>query len=581
MARAILVARRRPDVCGRLERYLDALNRNLAPDNIVPHMPAFAHKAGVEAAIFNPNGATRLVGTSVCIGALLEEAPHWHAPGAPLPNGTYALLRADARRVELGADASASRTIWYVLTDDELIASTSQRAIITLLGNFQMNREALPWMLSSGTLGPAAGWDARLEQVRPGERVTLDRDRWRLVRSGQPPPFRANESRNTAGHRARLAQIVETSCHRLSSDPARWTLPLSGGVDSRALLFHLHGRRDLETITWGMSGTRDEDGNDAQIARTLADVFGVCNRFFPTDLSSEPRERLIQRFLTAGEGRVARISGYLDGFRLWKTLFEEGTDGIIRGDEAFGSIIVRNPTAVRFTSSLTPLSDFFTPGELATFELPEQRIPPELERGRDETLATWRDRLYQEFRIPSMLAGLTDLKAAYVEVANPLLARPVLDCVRELPDGLRTEKRLWREIVQAQLPDVPFANRVAVLSLEDFVTDREVLSLMLDEMQGRDAADLFAPTLRSKVCAAIQAALRASQAPRRRSRLKLRLARAIPEGIRAAARSWLTVKPTLNPLVFAFRSFLASRMNGLLKLDAATPPADWQHAVNL
>jgi hypothetical protein len=266
---------------------------------------------------------------------------------------------------------------------------------------------------------------------------------------------------------------------------------------------------------------------------------------------------------------------------LWKTLFDEGTDGIIRGDEAFGSILVRSPLAVRYTSSLTPLSDFFTPAEVATFDLPEQPIPLELERGRDETLATWRDRLYQDFRIPAMLAGLTDLKAAYVEVANPLLARPVLNCVRELPDGLRTEKRLWREIVHSQLPDVPFAHEVAVLSLEDFVTDREVLSLMLEEMHGKDAADVFAPSLRSKVCAAIHAALRANRAPRRRSRLKPRLARAIPEGIRAAARSWLTVRPTLNPLVFAFRSFLASRMNGLLKLDAATPPADWQRAVNL
>jgi hypothetical protein len=558
------------------------MNRSLAPDNIVPHAPAFACGNGVEAAIFNPNGATRLEGASMCIGAMLEDSPRWHQPGAALPDGSYALLRSSADRVELAADAAASRTIWYVLTDDELIASTSQRAIITMLGNFEMNREALPWLLSSGTLGPAAGWDARIEQVRPGERVTLDRARWRLVRSGGPASFRADDGRNKAGHRARLAEIVETVCQRLSFDPAKWTLPLSGGVDSRALLFHLRERRGLETITWGMSDARDEDGNDAQIARTLADVFGVGNRFFPTDLSSEPRELLIQRFLTAGEGRVARISGYLDGFRVWKTLFDEGTDGVIRGDEAFGSVPVRSAAGVRHTASLTPLSDFFSPRELATFELPEQRIPEELERGRDETLATWRDRLYQQFRIPAVLAGLTDLKAAYVEVANPLLARAVLDCVRELPDELRTDKRLWREIVRSQLPDVPFANRIAVLSLEDFVADRSVLSLMLDEMSGTDAAELYAPALRSKICAVIYAALRAGrQTSRRKPSLKVRLARAIPQSIRAAARSWLSVKPTLHPLVFAFRAFLGSRMNTLLKLDAATPPADLQRAVNL
>jgi len=166
-------------------------------------------------------------------------------------------------------------------------------------------------------------------------------------------------------------------------------------------------------------------------------------------------------------------------------------------------------------------------------------------------------------------------------VANPLLARAVLDCVRELPDRLRTEKRLWRDMVRSWLPDVPFASRVAVLSLDDFLTDRAVLALMHDEMHGTGAADLFSPTLRGKVCAAIDAALLASRAPRRPSTLKSRLSRAIPESIRAAARSWLSVKPSLNPLVFAFRSFLASRMNAMLKLDAATPPADLQRAVNL
>ncbi|HET7133833.1 MAG TPA: hypothetical protein VFJ95_16375, partial [Gammaproteobacteria bacterium] len=207
--------------------------------------------------------------------------------------------------------------------------------------------------------------------------------------------------------------------------------------------------------------------------------------------------------------------------------------------------------------------------------------PPELERGADETLATWRDRLYQQFRIPALLAGLTDLKAAYVEVANPLLARSVLDCVRELPDRLRTDKRLWREIVRSALPDVPFASCVAVMTLEDFVTDGPMLALMHDELSSKTAGDLFPPALRARICGAVEAALLASGGPRRRPSLKHRFTRAIPEGLRVAARSWLNATPGLNPLVLAFRSFVASRMNTLLKVDAATPPADLQRAVNL
>ena len=582
MARALLIVRRRRESRGRLEVYLDALNRNLAPDNIVPRAPSFACKDGAEAAIFNPNGATQLEGTSIRIGALLEHAPRWHEPGAPLPEGSYALLRTSADRVELAADAVASRTIWYVLTEDELIASTSQRAIITLLRDFKINRDALPWMLSSGTLGPERGWDVRLKRVRGGERLLLDRARWRLTRSGGPAAFNAAAAGDEAAFGAELSELVAAACRRLTVDPARWALPLSGGVDSRALLFHLRHRRGLETITWGRRDARHQEGNDAQIARALAATLGVANRYFPTDLSNEPRERLMQRFLTAGEGRVAEISGYLDGFAVWKTLFESGVEGIVRGDEAFGLSFVHSAAAARRRARFTLLTDFFTPHEIASFGVPEQRVPAELARGAHETLSTWRDRLYQQFRIPLGLAGLTDLKAAYVEVANPLLTRSVLDFVRRMPDGLRTEKRLWREIVRAQLPEVPFADQPAVVQIEHFLTDPAVLTLMRDEMQSSGASDLFARPLRSKVCVAIEAALRASPAPAHaKSRFALPLKRMIPEGIRAATRSWRAATADLNPLVFAFRSFLAARMNTLLQVDAATPPANLRRAMHL
>jgi hypothetical protein len=579
MARALLVVQRHANAACRLGPYVDMLNRNLAPDNIAPRAPTVACADGATVAIFNPSDATRMSGTSACVGVLVGEQQRWHECGAPVPDGTFALLRADAQRAELIADAAGSRTIWYVLTDDELIASTSQRALVALLGTFELNREVLPWMLSSGTLGPTGGWDTRFRQVRPGERVTLDRARWRLFHEVASDAF---EPDDRGGDRlGELARTVDDACRAWSFDPDKWLLTLSGGADSRCLLVMLHQRKGLKSATWGTTSSRSEEGNDAQVARAIADLFGVENRFFPTDLSMVPPDTVIRRFVAAGEGRVARISGYLDGFAIWKTLFDEGVHGVIRGDEAFGSIIVRNPYTVRHTSSLTMLPDYFAPAEVAEFELPAQSVPPNLERRSNETLATWRDRLYQQFRVPILLAGLTDLKVGYVEIANPLLTRAVLDCVRRLPDDLRTEKRLWKQLVRAQLPDVPFANRIAIESLEDFVAHPAVLQLMIDELDSENARSLFAPMLLAKMGTALRAALSAAPAPKRRREFRLPLAYAVPDRLRAAARSWLTSPPGLSSLVLAFRSFLASRMNALLKLDAATPPADLQRVANL
>jgi hypothetical protein len=552
------------------------------PDNILARAPAVAHEHGASAVIFNPNGATLLKGASVAVGAMIGAAEHWHRPGSDVPEGTFALMRVGAERVELVADATASRTIWWTLTEDALIASTSQRAIIALLGDFKLDRAVLPWVLSSGTLGPSGSWDRRLTRLQPGERLTFDRARWRIAHEVPDDEFEEAADLDDDRQRAELSAVIGAACQEWSFDPNKWLLPLSGGADSRGLLFLLHERAGLKTITWGIDSARDEAGNDAQIARTLADRYGVSNRYFSSDFSTEPRERVIERFLLAGEGRVAKISGYLDGFKIWKTLFDEGIDGIIRGDEAFGSISVRTPYATRFTASLTLLADYFRPNEIEQFELAPQYLPARLLQRRSETLATWRDRLYQTFRIPTLLAGLTDLKAAYIEVANPLLAGAVVRRVRALPDHLRTDKRLWRELVQSQSPDIPFASRSAVRSLQEFVSDARVLECMLAEIESANAAEVFGPMLRERITGTIRAALQHRERPAApRHDFTVRIARSMPASVREAARAWFASKPMLHPMVFAFRAFVASRMSSMLKADAGSLSGLERRAVNL
>jgi hypothetical protein len=321
----------------------------------------------------------------------------------------------------------------------------------------------------------------------------------------------------------------------------------------------------------------EQEGNDAQVARTLAKALAVPHRFFPIETPTDALETVLERFLAAGEGRVARISGYVDGFRIWKTLFDEGCEGVIRGDEAFGSVPVSSQYAARWTASLTTLDDYFPAEELAGFELPEQPLPAALERHSNETLATWRDRLYLQFRVPTLLAGLTDLKTAYVEVGNPLLAGSVLTCVRALPDELRTGKLLWHELVGRQLPSLALAKHVAIPSLTEFLAEPRVLDLLLEDLSSASAATVFSPLLRARCCSALRAALR--EAPRQQTgERRPAPARTVPAKLRAVVRHWS--RPSLEPPVLAFRAFMATRMHRLLSLDAATPPGLLQPAVS-
>jgi hypothetical protein len=579
MVRAVLVVSRHPGQPNRLDAYRDVLSRKLAGDNIDPRPPAVVRNGGVSAVLLNPSGAARMQGASIAIGTLLEPRDDWHVPRASLPDGSFALMRVDDAHVELAADSVGSRTLWYALTDHELIASSSQRAIVTLLGSFEPDRAVLPWMLSSGTLGPTGAWDARLTRVQPGERVLFDRRRWRVASTFEGVPFAATPATSRATHLERLRTAVADACRRWSFDARKWVLTLSGGADSRSLLCLLRDR-GIGTVTWGLPQSPEQDGNDAQIARLLASALSVPHRFFAIDGHADAADVVLERFLAAGEGRVARISGYVDGFRVWKTLFDEGYDGVIRGDEAFGSVPVSSPFAVRCTACLTRLDDYFSAKECEAFELPPQTVPEALLQGRGESLATWRDRLYQQFRVPTLLAGLTDLKTAYVEVGSPLLARSVLECVRTLPDDLRTGKRLWRELVDAQLPDIALATRVAIPSLTDFLADRAVLELLLDELTSDRASTLFTPLLRARFSVALRAALRASPSERRESWSRPALSRAMPKRLRAVMSGWRTGHPGLEPLVMAFRAFVAARMHRLLLADAATPPAGLEPVIS-
>ncbi|HUQ53926.1 MAG TPA: asparagine synthase-related protein [Gammaproteobacteria bacterium] len=579
MVRAVLVVPRYPGQPNRLDAYCEALNRKLAGDNIDPRPATLVRSSGVSAALLNPSAAAQVQGASIAVGTLLAPRDDWHVPKAALPDGSFALLRADDARVELASDSVGSRTLWYAMTDRELIASTSQRAIVTLLGSFEPNRAALPWMLSSGTLGPTAAWDARVQRLQPGQRLLLDRASWRLESRTEPVVFEADESRPRAAHLERLLGAVSDACRRWSFDARKWVLTLSGGADSRSLLCLLR-ERGIATVTWGLPQAPEEEGNDAQIARTLAQTLCVPHRFFAIDDRGDSVNALLDRFLSAGEGRVARISGYVDGFRVWKTLFDEGYHGVIRGDEAFGSVPVRNAYSARWAASLTTLTDYFPDEEIETFELPEQSLPEALLRRDNETLATWRDRLYQQSRVPTLLAGLTDLKTAYVDVGNPLLATSVLECVRALPDDLRTEKRLWRDVVDQQLPNVAMATQVAIPSLTDFLMDPRVVDALLEELCSEAAASVLAPLLRARCCSALRAALREAPPPGRNGERQRAtgFARVVPAKLRAVMRHWSRFD--LPPVVLAFRAYVATRMHRMLRLDAATPPADQQPAVN-
>ncbi|MEO6256943.1 MAG: hypothetical protein ABIO69_09055, partial [Sphingomicrobium sp.] len=120
----------------------------LAPDDLELAVHAAQSRDGVVTAILNPSPAMRIEPSAIGLGAIADGGQPWSEPGGAVPDGSFVIARWNEAVVELLSDVVATRTAWWVLTEDYFLASSSQRAIVRLLGDFQFNREVIAWMLA-------------------------------------------------------------------------------------------------------------------------------------------------------------------------------------------------------------------------------------------------------------------------------------------------------------------------------------------------------------------------------------------------------------------------------------------------
>lgn len=575
MAKIVVVCLRNPapagtaDVANRLRRFL----ASLCPDNLTPAKPIISTDGrGMFLGVHNPADPSAVHDCSAYSGWLENGHESWWRPGAPAPSGTYALLRGNAGTVEALADYAASRTIWIAQTDDIFIASTSQRAIPYFLGSFEPNPAAIAWMLSAGTLGPSAGWDRRAHPLGPDGSARLERANWRLTIREPPVEFRVDPSPDEV-HAQRLRDALEETVGNLSLDHSRWVLPLSGGVDSRAILLMMKNRRGLRTVTWGRKDALKLPGNDAFIARQVAAAVGVENQYYATDVSDEPAEKLVERFLIAGDGRTAGVLGYVDGFRTWRSFFESGVRGVVRGEHGFGpgpAPAFTNYAEVLHFLSITRWRDHASVPSFGKFGMPhldDQSWPESFEANSGESPEDWRDRLYQLYRIPAYHAAQSDLKAAYVEIASPLLVRRILELTRSHPLHLRNAKKLFADVMAPKDVPVRYAIESALVKQQQILANPSFLELLRDELTSRRLRNVFTAAFADFLLAALSRAPAESLSrglmtgPRRRLRLLMS----------AQLRSRLRRKPkgrSLDLAWVAMRACIACRMIERLAIDA-------------
>lgn len=534
----------------------------LAPPSATAHARVWG-KDGVDLAVINPVPAIRIEPRAVCLGALFEAAD-WTRPGTPPPDGAYALARYDETVLELVTDVFASRTIWYVQTEQRFMASTSQRALVSLLRTFEPCPETVTWLLASGNLGPDHGWDQRLKRVASRTRLSLDRAAWTLSATAEELTYAAR-SQPDDEQLASLWKSIFTTCARLDTDEHRMALTLSGGCDSRSILVALgDAGKPVRCVTWGLAASLDDHQNDATIARRLAKRFGMRHDYFTLDYDDSAPRTLFDRFLLAGEGRVEDFSGYTDGFRAWERLLDDGVSVVLRGDcPGWGSPY--DPMSERVARSInmhcTLVSDHPEGALIRQLALAPQRRPEEFFLRDGEALDDYRDRIYNDYELPTCMSAMNDVKCAYVEVVNPLYGRAVVQSASELPRALRHCRTGFERLAGALVPDIAFSENQADESLESFLAREPVKRELLEELSSSAARAV----LSDAACCALVAELERPFGETRQ-RLRGRVKAVVPYRLIRAVRP--EPRARVDTLRLAYRTYIASRMAAILREDA-------------
>jgi hypothetical protein len=534
----------------------------LGPDTIKPNAPDVHEEEGLVRAVVNPVDGVRIEPRGVCLGALFEEAD-WATVGAARPDGTYAIARHDSRALELVSDVFASRTVWYVHDDRLFLASTSQRALVMLLGSFAPRAETVTWMMAAGNLGPECGWDERLRRLPLRTRLHLDRETWTMTEERDELVYEARDLTRTE-HLAALREAIFGACARLDTEGVRSALTLSGGCDSRSLLVGLaNAGKKVTCVTWGLAASIDDPKNDAAIARDLARRFGMEHEYLHLDPGDTPAREVLTRFLAAGEGRIEDFSGYTDAFAAWRRLFVGGVATIIRGDcPGWGSPYppLTDDVARAINMHITLEADYPEGHVIHRLGLAPQTEPREFYRRDGETLDQYRDRIYNDGELPTNMAAFSDVKCRYAEVVNPLYARAVVDVTRQMPDDVRHVRNGFEELASTLVPGVPFADNPADEQPEHYLARRDMVDELTRELTtaGRD---VFAAAAVEQIVAGLGDPMRQT-----RSRLRQTVKAVVPRRLVRAVRP--APRPSVDSGRLAFRAYIASRMTALLREDA-------------
>ena len=406
------------------------------------------------------------------------------------------------RTTILLVDRTASNPIYFVQTRDYLLFAPEVKALtVSSLVDKAIDMEAFATFMAQGYLLSDQTLFRSVRRLRGGELLKVKNGTVARETYWRYSPGSISDGASETELERELGHLLNASAQKHLGEPGKTVIFLSGGVDSRGILgaalaqVHGDGRR-LNTVSWGASqGTQD---SDVSVAASIARHLNTNHRFLQRKVSDYHEYFKRVNYLIDGISDVPAFHPY--EHQLMVELRSAGYQRVLRGDEVFGlrsfsASSIEGASVIAYMQRLRGVHGLETairPTQYkALCEASDSAIEKALAEARDLTPNQAKDFFYFAHRLQSYLQSGSYFRQVELDQRNVLLDDSILDFMAKVPDSLRIDKMLFREVVKHQYPDLarfPYAKRY---NFEDWwkllVTESPVREFALEELNDRSS----------------------------------------------------------------------------------------------
>lgn len=347
-----------------------------------------------------------------------------------------ALFNLDVNEMYLVSDRLGLRPIYYWISPDLFVFSTELKSFLVLPGfPKKLDRLSLSEFIEYGHMLDDRTWFEDVKLLEPGAILRIDqsehtqRHYWKL---GDLKPIFSGKSISEAADE--MAHLWKDTVKNRVEDAASCSLPLSGGLDSRAILAAIpEDYLPIPCITIGHVGC-----DDIRIAKRVAVIRNCAHH--PIYLGEE------DNWLVKREELVWVLDGFLNIIHMHGSMMTEKLRELssIMLNGYIGDVIAGGSYGAGLKSAKSHLKRLFPVGELSACEFDSEGYIDRLWQ-RTSGLSLEAFSIYQRARRFILMGSLQ--YSSHIEQRKPFVSKDFLTFCMSMPEAYRANGAVYHHML--------------------------------------------------------------------------------------------------------------------------------------